>query len=66
MKQAAAECFRDGLRLVPGCEQTTPIIMEPATSPAIALTNQTMRESEIRNAVVVASAVKPAAVEGTK
>jgi len=64
--EAAAECFRDGLRLVPGCEQTTPIIMEPATSPAIALTNQTMRESEIRNAVIVASAVKPATVEGTK
>jgi len=65
---AAAECFREGLRLVPGCEQTTPIIMEPATSPAIALTNQTTRESEteIRDAVVIASTVKPAVAEGVK
>ncbi len=66
--EAAAECFREGLRLVPGCEQTTPIIMEPATSPAIALTNQTLLESEIeiRDAVVIASAVKPAAVGNAK
>ncbi len=62
--EAAAECFREGLRLVPGCEQTTPIMMEPATSPAIALTNQMAQESEIRN--VVASTVKPATVEGAK
>lgn len=62
--EAAAECFREGLRLVPGCEQTTPIMMEPATSPAIALTNQTMQESEIRD--VVASTVKPATAEGAK
>jgi len=66
--EAAAECFREGLRLVPGCEQTTPIIMEPATSPAIALTNQTLlgAETEIRDAVIIASAVKPATVEGAK
>ena len=66
--EAAAECFREGLRLVPGCEQTTPIIMEPATSPAIALTNQTLQESEteIRDAVVIASTVKPAAVGDAK
>ncbi|NOX92973.1 MAG: heme biosynthesis protein HemY [Gammaproteobacteria bacterium] len=66
--EAAAECFREGLRLVPGCEQTTPIIMEPATSPVIALTNQTLLESEteIRDAVIIASAVKPATVEGAK
>ncbi|MCF6337704.1 MAG: tetratricopeptide repeat protein [Gammaproteobacteria bacterium] len=64
--EAAAECFREGLRLVPGCEQTTPIIMEPATSPAIALTNQAMQEAEMRDVIVVTNAAKPITVEGTK
>lgn len=51
---AAAECFREGLRLVPGCEQTTPITMEPASNPAIALSSQALLESdtEVRDAVV--------------
>ena len=38
---AAAECFREGLSLVPGCEQTTPISMNLSANPIVALTNQT-------------------------
>ena len=54
----AAECFRAGLSLVPGCEQTTPISMELTANPAIALANETILESEtvVRDAVAIASA----------
>ncbi len=44
---AAAECFREGLRLVSGCEQTTPISMELSGNPAIALSNQAILESRL-------------------
>jgi HemY protein len=44
---AAAECFREGLTLVPGCEQTTPISMALSSNPVIALSNQTIIESEM-------------------
>jgi HemY protein len=44
---AAAECFREGLSLVPGCEQTTPINMALSANPVIALSNQTIIESEM-------------------
>jgi HemY protein len=44
--EAAAECFRDGLKLVPGCEQSTPINMAPAISPAIALSKQAMVDAK--------------------
>ncbi len=64
--EAAAECFREGLRLVPGCEETTPITMEPANSPAIALSKQMLLESEaqVRDAVVIAAT--STSVEGAK
>lgn len=42
---AAAECFRAGLHLVPGCEQTTPISMALSANPVIALSNQAILES---------------------
>lgn len=56
--EAAAECFRSGLSLVPGCEQATPISMELSVNPAIALSNETLLESEnvVRDAVAIASA----------
>lgn len=62
--EAAAECFRAGLRLMPGCEQTTPINMELSTNPTIALTDQTMLESELRDAVAIAA--KSTEVEDAK
>lgn len=54
---AAAECYREGLRLVPGCEQTTPISMEPATNPAIALTNQALQDEELESEMMLRDAV---------
>ena len=55
----AAECFRVGLSLVPGCEQVTPISMELSANPVIALSNENILESEnvVRDAVAIASAV---------
>ena len=53
--EAAGECFREGLRLVPGCEQTTPINMAMSSNPTIALTDQSMLESDLRNAVAIAA-----------
>ncbi len=66
--EAAAECFREGLRLAPGCEQTTPITMEPGSSPAIALTQQTLQDTEaqLRDAVALVPAGKGEVVEGSK
>jgi len=54
---AAAECFRAGLGLVHGCEQSTPINMVLSANPAIALSNDAIMESEIvvRDAVAIAS-----------
>jgi len=56
----AAECFRAGLSLVPGCEQTTPISMELAANPAIALSNEAILESEtaMKDGVVVLGAAR--------
>lgn len=53
---AAAECFREGLTLVPGCEQTTPINMALTANPVVALSSQasqTNLESEMaaRNSI---------------
>lgn len=65
---AAAECFREGLRLVPGCKETTPILMDPAISPSITLAKQMIRESEtdMRDAVAIASAAKTTTAEVVK
>jgi HemY protein len=54
---AAAECFREGLRLVPGCEQSTPISMEPATNPAIALSHQAILDEELESEMMLRDAV---------
>lgn len=43
---AAAECFREGLTLVPGCEQTTPINMALSANPVVALSSQTSQASQ--------------------
>lgn len=55
----AAECFRAGLSLVPGCEQSTPISMALSTNPAIALSHENILETEavMKDAVAIASAV---------
>jgi HemY protein len=37
-REAAAECFRAGLQLAPGCARTTPISMASTSNPAIELT----------------------------
>lgn len=65
-REAAAECYREGLRLVPGCEQTTPISMEPASSPQIALSNQAILEAEVEAHDAVAIAATTASSEGEK
>ena len=64
--EAAAECYREGLRLVPGCEQTTAITMEPASSPAIALSNQSILDSEAEAHAAVAIAATTSSAEGAK
>ena len=66
--EAAAECFRAGLSLVPGCEQATPISMELSANPAIALSNETILESEnvVRDAVAIASNVTSVVGSPTK
>lgn len=58
----AAECFRAGLSLVPGCEQTTPISMELAANPAIALSNEAILESDtvLKDGIVFLSAAASA------
>jgi hypothetical protein len=65
---AAAECFRAGLSLVPGCEQPTQISMELATNPAIALSSGAMLESEsvVRDAVAFPGSPKAVSVEDEK
>jgi HemY protein len=67
--EAAAECFRDGLKLVPGCEQSTPISMAPAISPAIALSKQAMldaRTEKPETLSAVNAQVETATLEKTK
>ncbi|MBL1276075.1 MAG: heme biosynthesis protein HemY [Ectothiorhodospiraceae bacterium] len=43
---AAAECYREGLKRVPGCEQTTSISMELSANPAIELSRQVDGDSK--------------------
>lgn len=59
----AAECFRAGLSLVPGCEQSTPISMELAVNPVIALSNEAISESETAMKKAVAGLRTPTSSE---
>lgn len=57
----AAECFRAGLSLVSGCEQTTPISMELSANPAIALSNEASVESDavVKDAIAMMGETVP-------
>lgn len=59
----AAECFRAGLSLLPGCEQSTPISMELAANPVIALSNEAVSESETAMKKAVAGLRTPTSSE---
>jgi HemY protein len=64
--EAAAECFRDGLQLVPGCEQSTPISMAPAISPAIALSKQAMLDAKTERPEILSAVNVPAKTVATE